>query len=222
MGPDGMIFVFWMLNFKLAFLLSCFTLIKRLFSFSSFSAIRMISPAYRSLLIFLPAILIPACDFSSLTFWMMYSAYKLNKQGDNIQPCRTPFPILNQFLAPCSVLTVVSWPAYKWVDGLVLTQEKPGPSSPKPTGVFKQITEQIPRIWKALILFSCMTLYSHTSPLLDCIFKFLGDFWDAGVHGYIWHHVGPKQALWLACVLCKGNSRAFISDLWNSFAFSMI
>ena len=26
----------------------------------------------------------------------MYSAYKLNKQGDNIQPCRTPFPILNQ------------------------------------------------------------------------------------------------------------------------------
>ena len=28
---------------------------------------------------------------------MMYSAYKLNKQGDNIQPWRTPFSILNQF-----------------------------------------------------------------------------------------------------------------------------
>ena len=27
---------------------------------------------------------------------MMYSACKLNKQGDNIQPCRTPFPLLNQ------------------------------------------------------------------------------------------------------------------------------
>ena len=27
---------------------------------------------------------------------MMYSACKLNKQGDNIQPCSTPFPILNQ------------------------------------------------------------------------------------------------------------------------------
>ena len=27
---------------------------------------------------------------------MMYSAYKLNKQGDNIQPWRTPFPIWNQ------------------------------------------------------------------------------------------------------------------------------
>ena len=28
---------------------------------------------------------------------MMYSAYMLNKQGDNIQLCHTPFPILNQF-----------------------------------------------------------------------------------------------------------------------------
>ena len=27
---------------------------------------------------------------------MMYSAYKLNKQDDNIQPWRTPFPIWNQ------------------------------------------------------------------------------------------------------------------------------
>ena len=34
----------------------------------------------------LPAILIPACDSSSLSFLMMYSAPKLNKQGDNIQP----------------------------------------------------------------------------------------------------------------------------------------
>ena len=28
----------------------------------------------------------PACDSSSLAFCMMYAAYKLNKQGDNIQP----------------------------------------------------------------------------------------------------------------------------------------
>ena len=35
----------------------------------------------------LPAILIPACASSSPAFCMMYSAYELNKQGDNIQPC---------------------------------------------------------------------------------------------------------------------------------------
>ena len=35
---------------------------------------------------FLLAILIAAFDSSSLVFCMMYSAYKLNNQGDNIQP----------------------------------------------------------------------------------------------------------------------------------------
>ena len=45
----------------------------------------MVSSAYLRLLIFLPAILIPACDSSSLAFHMMCSAYKLNKQGDSIQ-----------------------------------------------------------------------------------------------------------------------------------------
>ena len=56
------------------------------------------SSAYLSLLIFLPAISIPACASCSLTFRMMYSAYKLNKQGDNIQPWRIPFPIWTQSL----------------------------------------------------------------------------------------------------------------------------
>ena len=42
------------------------------------------SSAYLRLLIFLPAILIPACASSSPAFLMMYSAYKVNKQGDSI------------------------------------------------------------------------------------------------------------------------------------------
>ena len=42
-------------------------------------------------MIFLLEILIPACASSSPAFLMMYSAYKLNKQGDNIQPWCTPF-----------------------------------------------------------------------------------------------------------------------------------
>ena len=57
----------------------------------SLSAIWVISFAYLKLLIFLPAILIPACDSSSLAFNMMHYASKLNKQGDNIQPWQ-PFP----------------------------------------------------------------------------------------------------------------------------------
>ena len=115
MGSDAMILVFWMLSFKATFSLSSFTFIKRLFSSSSLSAIRVVSSAHLRLLIFLPAILIPVYASSSPAFHMMYSAYKLNKQGDNIQPWRTPFPILNQSVVPCQVLTVPSWPAYRFL-----------------------------------------------------------------------------------------------------------
>ena len=73
----------------------------------------MVSSAYLRLLIFLPAILIPAYASSSPAFRMMYSAYKLNKQGDNIQPWHTPFPICNQSVVLCPILTVSSWPAYR-------------------------------------------------------------------------------------------------------------
>ena len=51
MGPDAMILAFWMVSFKPAFSLSSFTFIKRLFSFSLLSAIRVVSSAHlRSLL----------------------------------------------------------------------------------------------------------------------------------------------------------------------------
>ena len=111
MGPDAMIFVFWIFSFKSTFSLS-FTFIKRFFSYSSLSAIRVVSSTYLRWLIFLPAILLPACASSSPAFLMKYSTYKLNKQGDNIQPWHTPFPIWNQSV-PCPVLTVASWPAYR-------------------------------------------------------------------------------------------------------------
>ena len=59
MEPDAKILVFWMLSFKPTFLLSSLTFIKRFFSSSLLSAIRVVSSAYLRLLIFLPAILIP-------------------------------------------------------------------------------------------------------------------------------------------------------------------
>ena len=91
-----------------AFSLSSFIFIKRLFTSSSLSAIRVVSSAYLKLLIFLPVILIPVYTSPSLVFGMMYSAQKLNKQGDNIQLWCTPFPVLNQSVVPCPVLFL--WP----------------------------------------------------------------------------------------------------------------
>ena len=89
MGPDALIFVFWQLNFKSAFSLSTFTFIKRLFSSSSL--------------------------YASPVFSMIYTAYKLNKQGDSIYPWPTPFPIWNQSIVPCLVLIVTSQPAYRFL-----------------------------------------------------------------------------------------------------------
>ena len=85
MELDATILVLWMLSLKPAFSLSFFTFIKRFFSSSSLSAIRVISPVCMRLL-FLLAILILACRSPSPTFHMMYSAEKLNKQGENKQP----------------------------------------------------------------------------------------------------------------------------------------
>ena len=52
MGPHAMLYIFWMSSFKQAFLLSSFTFIRRLFSSSLLSAIRVVSSAYLRLLLF--------------------------------------------------------------------------------------------------------------------------------------------------------------------------
>ena len=87
MGPHAMIWFFLMLSFKPTFSLSSFTFINSLSSPSSLSDIRVVPSSYLRLLIFLLAILIPACASFSPVFSMIYSIYKLIKQGDSIQPC---------------------------------------------------------------------------------------------------------------------------------------
>ena len=72
--------VFWMLSSKPTFSFSFF--IKRLFSFSLLFALRVVSSARLRLLLFLMAILIPACASSSPVLCMMYFAYRLNEQGE--------------------------------------------------------------------------------------------------------------------------------------------
>ena len=116
--PDAIILVSSM-QFKPAFSLCCFTLIKRFFSSYSLSVIRMVSSAYLKLLIFLRAKLIPAWASSGPAFLMVYYAYKLNKQGDNIQPWCTPFPIFNPSFVLCLVLTVASCSEYRFPQRLI-------------------------------------------------------------------------------------------------------
>ena len=71
MGPDAMIFVFWTLSFQPTFSLSTFNFIKRLFSSSSLSAVRVVSSAYLRWLVFFPAVLVPACASSSTPYLLL-------------------------------------------------------------------------------------------------------------------------------------------------------
>ena len=61
---------------------------------------------------------ISPCNLNSCLCFILHgvcSAYKLNKQGDNIQPWHTPFPIWNQSVVVYLGLTVASWPAYRFL-----------------------------------------------------------------------------------------------------------
>ena len=68
------------------FSVSSFPFIKRLFSSFSLSAIRVVSSVYLRLLIFLLAILIPACASSIPEFLMMYSSVQVSSVA---QSCPT-------------------------------------------------------------------------------------------------------------------------------------
>ena len=109
-GPDAMILVF-----KILFLSRLFDSSPSPSSRGSLVLLHFLPFTYLRSLMFLLPILIPACNSSSLAFLMMCSAYRLHKQGNSRQPCHTPFSILSQSVVPYWVLTVASWPAYRFL-----------------------------------------------------------------------------------------------------------
>ena len=110
MGLDAMILVFWMLSFKATFsplsLSSRDSLVLLHFMAKVWYHLHIWGYWYFSQQSWFQLVLLPAQNFS----WGTYSACTLNKQGDNIQPWQTPFPIWNQsvFLCfSCSFLTCI-------------------------------------------------------------------------------------------------------------------
>ena len=129
MGLGAMIFIFWMLSFKSVLSLFFFTLINRDFSYSSLSVIKVVTKwlppkclnhwsGYSLLSVICISEVVdisPSNLDSSPAFHVIYYVYKLNSQSDHIQPWHTPFPIWNQFIVPCPILTVASWPTYTFL-----------------------------------------------------------------------------------------------------------
>ena len=112
MGPDAIILVFWMLSFKPVFhspLSKLSRAFQFLFTFCHKCGVICISEVTD---------ISPGNLDSSLCFIqpsISHDVLKWNKQGDNIQPWRTPFSIWNQSVVPCPVLTVASWLAYRFL-----------------------------------------------------------------------------------------------------------
>ena len=97
LGTDVMILAFWMLSFKPTFSLSSFTFIKRHFSSSSLSAIRVLSSAYLRLLNFsqqswFQLVLHPALHFTWCTLHMWKDGKQNQRRKGKIYPieCRVP------------------------------------------------------------------------------------------------------------------------------------
>ena len=113
MGPDTMILVFWMLSFKPTFSLSSFSFIKRLFSYSSLSAIRVVSSAYLRWLIFLLAILIPAVFHPTQhVSWCTLNIVKIASW--QYSALTYSFPDLKTVCCSMSSSNFASWPAHRF------------------------------------------------------------------------------------------------------------
>ena len=113
MGPDAMILVSWILSFKFFTLLFDFyqEALQFLFTFCHKGGIICISDIIK----ISPGNLDSSLCFIQPSIYMMYSAYKLNKQGGNIQAWCASFLIWNQSIISCLVLTVASSPAYRFL-----------------------------------------------------------------------------------------------------------
>ena len=88
--------------------------------------------------------------------------YKLNEQSDNKQPCHTSFPILNQSVVPCLVLTVASCPAYRFLrDSKAVWSYHLFKNSPQFVVMHTVTCQRMLAIWLlAPLAFSKSTLYT--------------------------------------------------------------
>ena len=96
---DFVLIMFISMSYGLPF---SFTTVRKTCRNTGPSASKTVSSANHRLLIFTPPIFTPFISSTSLN---IFSVYKLNKFGDSIQPCRTPFFILNSNVIQLSVLT---------------------------------------------------------------------------------------------------------------------
>ena len=123
----------------------------------------------------------------------MYSVYKLNEQGDNIQPWCTSFPIWKQSVVPCPVLTVASWSAYRFLrrhvlEGTNRTLFAPGPRI-KEQCPHKRLTQTCPWVSRSLWQRCGSEVACCRVGGIECSSFFMhGTFWRKPSYLHYFHH----------------------------------
>ena len=132
----------------------------------------------------------------------MYSAYKLIKQGDNIQPWRTLFPIWNQSVVPCPVLTVASDLHTGFSrgrsGGLIF------PSLPEFSAVYCDPHKGFGIVNKAEMFFWNSLAFSMSQQILKNFKHYFTSMWDECNSVVVWAFfgIGMKANLFQSCGHC--------------------
>ena len=106
MGPDAVFLVIWMLSFKPVFSLSSFTFLKRLFSSSSLSAIRVVVSAYLWLLDIANSIA-RGCYFSQQSWFQLVLCE--SERRSFVSSCLRPHGLYSTWNSPRHVVRHFAW-----------------------------------------------------------------------------------------------------------------
>ena len=133
---------------------------------------------------------------------------------NNIRPWRTPFPIWNQSVVPCPVLTVDSWPAYRF------------------------LKRQVQVIWYAhLFLNFPQFIVIHTDkgfgivnkPEIEVFWNTLSFWWSSGCWQFVGYSPFSKTSLntwkFMVHILLKPvlkNFERYFTSMWDEGNFAVV
>ena len=128
---------------------------------------------------------------SFLLSQLFASGGRLNKQRDSVQPWCTPFPVWSQSAVPCPVLTVASWPAYRFLKRQVRWSGIPISFKNFPQFIVIHTVKGFAIVNKAERCFSgTLLLFSPDNHSIFSLCEF-------EYSSYIWSHTVLILCLWL-------------------------
>ena len=199
-GQDVMIFTFWMLSFKPGFHSPFSPSSKGSLATFYFLPLKVVSSAYLSLLISLPAILIPPWDSSILAFSMMYSASQFSSVTQSclfVTKWTTARHTSLSFTNSQSLLKLMSIESVMQSNHLILSSSSPTFNPSQYQGLFKWVSSshQVTKYWSFSFSISPSNGYSG---LISFRIDWLDLLAVQGTLKSLFQHHSPKRQFFSA------------------------